>query len=158
MKSNITKEILQAIKQCDYLGFRLKGRETQLEAVKKTKGVFPETIFFNRPVETRIQDYSKGIHTHTLGNSYEGWACQDNTYEINQVMLLKNILKENDCLIASWIVCNSSEMLEKHGMYMDELKIQIWRPIKNENWKAIGELTWDERVTEHSSIRLAKPV
>ena len=114
MKSNITKQIISAIRQCSYVGFRLDGRETSIEIVKraesfdKTKFPFAQDVRVSEVVETKIEDYTKG-HENKKDVQYKGWASENGSdYRSTCVNLLGNILKENDCLVARWIVSNSS--------------------------------------------------
>lgn len=161
MKSNITKEVLKALKDCSYVGFRLNGRETVLEAVQradfKKHGPFARDILFQHEVETNIQDYSDIPVRDAM---YKGWSDQENwsASQPNQVQALRNLLKVGDCIVARWVVNNLSDMLRKKSLFCDELYIEIYRPIKNsENWKIIGAILWESNVSQHNETRIIRP-
>lgn len=160
MKSNITKEVLKALKDCSYVGFRLDGRETSLEAVQradsKKHGPFARDISFHHPINTKIHDYSD---IPARNASFKGWSDQENWgAEANQVQSLKNILKVGDCIVARWVVSNLSDMLKEKNLFCDELYIEIYRPIKNsENWKIIGAILWESNVSQYNETRIIRP-
>lgn len=168
MKSNITKQIINAIKQCSYTGFRLNGRETKIEIVKRAssfnqeKHPFAQDAVVLEEIETKISDYSKDHSGASLGNQdrkFRGWANEDNSdFFPSCVGLLGNILKENDCLIAHWIVANESEWTRKNGIYRDELRLEIWRSKKDGSFKLVGGFTFNEDIGNHeiASCRMIK--
>lgn len=167
MKSNITKKIIKAIKQCDYLGFRLTDRDTCLEAGKRENynDPFPQRSIFSEPISTVIDDYSgkdgqKVIeHFGQKKTNFTGWADQENwSGRPNPVMLLSNILKEGDCLVARWLINNSSDWTKRKSLVNDVLHLEIYRFNKRKNdWICIGAFEYKNEVEDLGSpIRMIK--
>lgn len=167
MKSNITKKIISALRQCSYTGFRLKGRETSIEIVKrssdfdKDKYPFAQDVIVSEPVDTKISDYTKAEPGESTlkERQYTGWTNEDKcSFAPSSVDLLANILKEGDCLIAHWVISNSSEWTTKRGIHRDQVRLEIWRPKKSGDFKLVGGLLFDDQIgdAEIEIVRMVK--
>lgn len=148
----VTKEQASALRKADTVLFHFRDGEHFIRAIKKDRDEFGETQREIRiDVQGRIEKYD--VRRTDLGEVEECCSYMSYAKDTPHLSTAFSGIREGDIIYLRWLANNNNDLLNRVGLYQDQLYLQVHRGEMNKNVK---EYLIETSVTQNNSAKMCK--